>query len=85
MPQMKLEIMDRLMGPVRDNLLIGTKSAISSKFLHVLVQCIPVRIPKTQRFAFGIEPIFTNKFERFFRGNKRHCRSPCRFMTPARL
>jgi hypothetical protein len=80
-----LKIMNRLMGPVRDTLLIGAQPAISSKFLHVLVQHIPVRIPKTQGFAFGIEPVFTNKFERFFRGNKSHCHSPCRPITPARL
>jgi hypothetical protein len=85
MPQMKLEIMDRLMGPVRDNLLIGTKSAISSKFLHVLVQCIPVRIPKTQRFAFGVRPVFANKFEGFFRSCKGHSRSPCVVRAAARL
>jgi hypothetical protein len=80
-----LKIMNRLMGPVRDTLLIGAQPAISSKFLHVLVQRIPVCIPKTQGFAFGIEPVFTNKFERFFRGNIGHGRSPCRSVTPARL
>jgi hypothetical protein len=82
---MKLKIMNRLMGPIRDTLLIRTQPAISSKFLHVLVQRIPVRIPKTQCFAFGIEPVFTIKFERFFWGNKSHRHSPCRSVTPARL
>jgi hypothetical protein len=80
-----LKIMDRLLRPVRNDLLIGAKPAIASKFLHILVQRIPVRVPKTQGFAFGIEPVFTNKFERLFRGNKSHCHSPCRSMHTSKV
>jgi hypothetical protein len=70
---------------VRDYFLIGTERTVFGKFLHILVQPVLMRKPKTQRFAFGVRPVFANKFEGFFRSCKGHSRSPCVVRAAARL
>jgi hypothetical protein len=70
---------------VRDHFLIGTEGAVLGKFPHIFMQPVLVGKPKAQGFAFGIRPVFANKFEGSFRSRKGHSRSPCVVRAAARL
>jgi hypothetical protein len=70
---------------VGNNFLIRTQRAAPGKILDALMQRLPVGIPEAERFALGVKPIFSSKFENPSGGFAGHGVSPCIVNPAARL